>query len=419
VTGYANADLDADEDAQVMRLLQTARTRLGMSMSWISRISDGRQTVENVDGDAEHFGVTVGDSSDYETSYCFGVLGGQRAGVVTDAKGDPRTRDLPITAAMGIGAYVGAPIRLPDGTVYGMLCCFSSQAEPALQERDAQFLAVFAELLTDTVQRRNERHSRHDAVRARITEVLRAGGPNMVYQAVYRLPELTVIGYEALARFPPGFGGPDTWFADATAADPALGLTLELAAVRNALNDLPRLPAGAMLGVNASPTVVKEDALFALIACCSDPGRVMVEVTEHERVTDYPALTVATDRFRALGIRIVADDTGAGYAGLQHLVELRPDDIKIDISIVHGIDHDPARAAIAHALADFAAATDTALLAEGVETAAELQCVIELGVTRGQGYFLHTPQPIEQIVEAHARSLQHPPTTPPRLRIAG
>ncbi len=370
-----------------------------MELAWISRIEDGQQVVETVEGDAEAFGVRPGDGSDWETSYCFRVLGGERAGVVADARADPRTAGLPITSALGIGAYVGAPVRLADNVVYGMMCCFSRQADPALQQRDADFIAVIAELIGEVMQGRQEQARAYRATTARINDVLLQDRIPMVFQPVYAATDHRLTGYEALARLPSEYGTPDRWFADAD--EVGLGVDLELAAVRAALHTFTGAPPDLFLGVNASAKLICDRRLYHLLA--EHPAiRVVLELTEHTKVTDWEALRAAIRRLRELRVMIAADDTGAGYAGLQHLVELRPDAIKLDIAIVRNIDTDLARRAIASAVIGFANTVGALVLAEGVETDAELETVKALGAHRVQGYYVGRPGP-----------LPHPP---PRAR---
>lgn len=92
----------------------------------------------------------------------------------------------------------------------------------------------------------------------------------------------------------------------------------------------------------------------------------------------------------------MVDDAAAGFAGLSHILHLRPDTIKLDISLVRGIQCDPVRRALARSLVAFAHDVGAALSAEGVETDAERDCLDALGVTYGQGYLWGRPQPMER-----------------------
>jgi EAL domain-containing protein (putative c-di-GMP-specific phosphodiesterase class I) len=94
-------------------------------------------------------------------------------------------------------------------------------------------------------------------------------------------------------------------------------------------------------------------------------------------------------------VRLAVDDAGAGVANFHHLVELRPEFVKIDVSLVRGVDTDLSRQAVVAGILHFAAAAHCQVIAEGIETEAELAMVTELGVTLGQGYLLGRPAPAE------------------------
>jgi EAL domain-containing protein (putative c-di-GMP-specific phosphodiesterase class I) len=119
---------------------------------------------------------------------------------------------------------------------------------------------------------------------------------------------------------------------------------------------------------------------------------------------------------RELGprVRLAVDDAGAGVANFNHLVELRPNFVKIDASLVRGVDADPSRRAVVVGLIHFAAEAGCEVLAEGVETEAERTMVAELGVTLGQGYLLGRPAPVETWsipIESNMVRLPGRPTT--------
>nr|MDT0667082.1 EAL domain-containing protein [Micromonospora sp. DSM 115978] len=124
------------------------------------------------------------------------------------------------------------------------------------------------------------------------------------------------------------------------------------------------------------------------------PSRIVLEITEHDRIDDWPSMHAALAELRAAGVRIAVDDVGVGYAGLQQLHQLLPDFIKMDQYLVRGIDADPARRALATALVQFAEQTGSLVLAEGVETAAELGVLVGTGVHQAQGHYLAPPGPL-------------------------
>jgi EAL domain-containing protein (putative c-di-GMP-specific phosphodiesterase class I) len=122
-----------------------------------------------------------------------------------------------------------------------------------------------------------------------------------------------------------------------------------------------------------------------------DDGRIVFEITEHHAIEDYVALRPLLDGLRAQGARLAVDDAGAGFASLRHTLQLSPDFIKLDISLIRGIDHEPRQRALAAGLIAFANDVGAAIIAEGIETAGELAALRELGVPYGQGFHLAPP----------------------------
>jgi EAL domain-containing protein (putative c-di-GMP-specific phosphodiesterase class I) len=217
----------------------------------------------------------------------------------------------------------------------------------------------------------------------------------MVFQPIVSLVDGRLVGAEALARFEAEpRRPPNEWFAEANAV--GRGLDLELHAMRCALDQLGDLKSDAYMSVNASPLTAIDPELDALLR--QVPGhRIVLELTEHTRVGDYEVLVEALARARKNGVRVAADDTGAGYSGLQHLLRLRPNVVKLDIALTRHIDEDPARRALASALVTFAGEIEAVLIAEGVESVEELRALSALGIPAAQGYRLGRPGPISDL----------------------
>lgn len=229
----------------------------------------------------------------------------------------------------------------------------------------------------------------HERRHEHIDQALAPGGLAMVFQPVADLATGETVGVEALARFNvEPHRPPDEWFDEADRV--GRGAELELAAICAALSRFGELPSHAFLAVNASPTTATLPELEALIAR-HPADRVVLELTEHTKVDDYDGLLAALDRLRKLGTRIAVDDTGAGYAGLQHLLRIHPHVLKLDTALTHGIDSDPVRRSLAAALVTFASETNATIIAEGIETAEELATLQRLGIPWGQGFHLARP----------------------------
>jgi diguanylate cyclase (GGDEF)-like protein len=222
-------------------------------------------------------------------------------------------------------------------------------------------------------------------------EALLAGPEDLapVFQPVMEVATGRVAGYEALARFAGAYARPpQMWFAQAHRC--GLGAALEAAAVRAALAVEGR-PPGTFLALNVSPAALLAPEVKQALPF--DLGDVVIELTEHEAFGEDGALELELAALRARGARIALDDAGAGYAGLQQLVRLRPDIVKVDRSLIAGIHEDASKLALLQALASFAGTTGAAVCAEGVEELAELRALAGFDVTYAQGYALARPAP--------------------------
>jgi EAL domain-containing protein (putative c-di-GMP-specific phosphodiesterase class I)/CheY-like chemotaxis protein len=255
---------------------------------------------------------------------------------------------------------------------------------------------VVAELGARLEQEQGQAEHRREKER-RLQRLLEGGGGlTMAYQPIVALTTGVTVGVEALARFSlPPERTPDRWFAEAV--EVGLGTELQLMAVDRALPALDQLPDDMYVSVNVDPTTASSVFLAEIL----EPwpaGRIVIELTEHAPASDYPSLREALDAFRRSGVRIAVDDAGAGFASLRHILELAPDIIKLDISIVRNIDTEASQRALASALVGFAREIDTDLIAEGVETAEEAMALDALGVRLMQGYYLARPGPLSDLV---------------------
>ncbi len=237
------------------------------------------------------------------------------------------------------------------------------------------------------------------AVRQSVEAILSEARFAVRCQPIVRLDTGAVVGAEALTRFPSTHRPADAWFDDAQRV--GLGTELQLAVVERAVALVGLLPAGAFLTFNVGPDVLAGPELLDLLDLV-DPERVIIELTEHIRIDDYERLLDNLSRVRERGARLAVDDTGAGFSSLGHILHLRPELIKLDCQFTRGIDTDPARRSLAHALVTFARDIGAEVVSEGIETAAELDTVRELGIPYGQGYFLNRPTRPQLIPDSYA-----------------
>lgn len=290
----------------------------------------------------------------------------------------------------GVQAVAYAPL-LSGRELIGLLAMGTVWPDAALGFRDqlpiaVEFAVTARSLLAgQLLERRDARRGRTE-----IEGVLAAGTFRPVYQPVVEISNGAAIGYEALTRFDDGTP-PDHRFADARRC--GLGLELEAATLERAVADSLLLPAGPWLALNVTAEMVLDEGrLASILRRRTRP--VVLEITEHDAIADYEAVRAAV---AALGpdVRIAVDDAGAGVANFTHIVQLRPDWVKIDASLVRGVNADLTRQALIVGLHHFARATNGWVIAEGVETEEERLALVMLGLSFAQGYHFGRPAPAE------------------------
>jgi EAL domain-containing protein (putative c-di-GMP-specific phosphodiesterase class I) len=209
------------------------------------------------------------------------------------------------------------------------------------------------------------------------------------FQPIFDLRQGVVAGFEMLARFDaPLQASPLEWVEAARAR--GLDARLEAVLLGTGLRARELLPAGCFLAVNLGPDALLSPEVGAVLDGRSLEG-VVVEMTESGPVTDYERLSRALDRLRAAGADVAVDDTGSGYASLQHVLRLRPSFVKLDRELVAGIDRDPAKLALVEAMESLATRLDACVVAEGVERVQEREVLAALGVPLAQGFALARP----------------------------
>lgn len=293
-----------------------------------------------------------------------------------------------LTSALAAGAndYALKPIESVELLLRVRNLLSIRLAHEGVKRRNSALAARIRELSRGSEARRD----RHAGIHARVRGVLDRGGPDIHVQPIVALDSGRIVGHEALSRFPAAdVRGPASWFADAL--EVGLDTELEIASFTTALSLLNELPEDQFLAVNVSPAVLLS-AAFSNFGRKAPPGRVVVELTEHQPVADYSSLRSETNALQELGLRIAIDDAGAGYANMKHILKLAPDFIKLDIELTRDIDRDPVKAALTGALTDFANRIGASIIAEGIETRAELDKLRELGIPYGQGYYLGRPK---------------------------
>jgi EAL domain-containing protein (putative c-di-GMP-specific phosphodiesterase class I) len=365
------------------RAVELAHCHLGLDAVFLAELTDGGQVYRAIAGDLASFQIAVDATGD--AGYSRGLIAGSIPGVVPNTAEEERLAALAMTCEAGVGAFIGVPLTLSDGSPYGALCGLGHEPDHTLDERDLRFLSMLGDLIVQDLDEQRSRERLH----ADLTQLVATENVDMAYQPILDVHRGGCIGIEALARFPRPFGPPDVTLA--AAATVGLGLELERLAIQQAWRIIPALGAGQFLAVNVSPHALIELARRANLRDDLPLSQLVVEITEHAAVQSYAPLHDQLEPLRLQGLRIAVDDAGAGYASLRHVLELRPDFIKVDRSLIHGIADDHARRVAVSAFLSLALDLGSTVVAEGVERPVDLDVVRELGLHAAQGFLLGKP----------------------------
>lgn len=236
-------------------------------------------------------------------------------------------------------------------------------------------------------------------------------GIRAVYQPIVNLRGGGIFSWEALARGPAGssFESPAMLFG--FAEEHELVFPLERACRTAAIQGFGGVTDGRKLFLNIHPRTLVDPSfspgqtLKLLAEQGMEPHDVVLEITERHSTKDFSLFHRTLDHYRGEGYKVAIDDVGTGYSGLWSIAEIRPDFIKLDMSLIRGIDHNPVKRALIETFLTFSDKVGCALIAEGIETKTELSSLVAMGVHYGQGYFLGRPNAPRQ--ELAPEVLQH------------
>ncbi|MGY1815556.1 EAL domain-containing protein [Blastococcus sp. SYSU D00820] len=384
-------------DQQIADLLRTAKRSLRLSVAFLSRLDGTTQHLEVVESSLP-VPVREGAAVPQRTSFCQAILDGRLPAVIPDVKRFPAAMALPSARIPRIRSYVSAPVRLSDGSLYGTLCAFGLTSDHELAERDKALMDVLAAAAAVIVEPQVREQQRRTEIEGRLLPVMGDGGPVVALQPIVDLVTGRRVGAEALSRFPaPWERAPDTVFAEAHSV--GLGHALELLALERAAAHLPAID--GYLAVNVSPATLLTDGCARLLQQLPLP-RVVLELSEHDAVEDYAALSAVLGPLRAAGLRLAVDDVGAGFSSLRHIVVTQPDVVKIDRSVVTGLAGDHVLRTLVGSLVTFGHGCGARVVAEGVETADDASALRDLGVDCGQGWYFGRPGPAEALAAGAA-----------------
>jgi EAL domain-containing protein (putative c-di-GMP-specific phosphodiesterase class I) len=302
----------------------------------------------------------------------------------------PSSRYSQLLNGLGVHAVAYAPVRYERRLIGLLVADAERSVEEVAVTEVLPALVEFADLAGALIGR--DVAERTEAARGRdhVSDIIahQAFGP--VFQPIVDLASSAIVGYEALTRFTDG-SDPEALFADAAAV--GLGIEIETVTLEAALAASEALPRPAWLNLNASPEfVLAGEPLRTILA--GSRRHIVLEVTEHTAIADYPAFRAAMTDLEPK-VEFAVDDAGTGFASLRHIVELHPAFVKLDRSLIAGLDSDDARQTMVVGLNHFARATGCRLIAEGIETDRELAVLRALDIPLGQGYLLGRPVPVD------------------------
>ncbi|MBI5510826.1 MAG: EAL domain-containing protein [Deltaproteobacteria bacterium] len=235
--------------------------------------------------------------------------------------------------------------------------------------------------------------------RSQLERIIVEGHIRTVFQPIRVVANLDCLGYEALSRGPAGAQFEQPLFLLKVAERTGLSVELDRVFRTKALHFATRMPKEGKLFVNVLPQALdapdlRPERLAAAMAGAGlETSRLVVELSEHYGVRNNATLVPLLRSYAELGIELAIDDVGAGYSGLERIEQLRPHYLKVDISLITAIQTNPVKRALLTALLQLAHDMNAKVIAEGVETEDELQCLRVLGVELAQGYLLGRPAP--------------------------
>jgi EAL domain-containing protein (putative c-di-GMP-specific phosphodiesterase class I) len=378
------------------KLLSIVRKHLDMEVAFISKFINQSRVLEVVNTKSNMLPINVNESVPIEESYCAKIVDNVLPNIIHNTKDNAVTSELSITDKLSIGSYIGVPIKLSSGRIYGTFCCYKMSPDDTLNQRDLSFLNAIADIATELIEKNVETETNYNEITERIVSILDHNEIDIHYQPIFSLKSNKIIGYESLSRFnTTPYQPPNFWFEEASKVN--LGEKLEMMAIKNAIKGIEKFKADTYIAINTSPEYVLNGAIARVLEG-ANLQRIVLEVTEYAPIRDYTTFREALDPLRKQGMRIAIDDAGSGYSSFQHVLELEADIIKLDITLTQNIHFNKRKYLFAKALCAFSKAICCGIIAEGVETVEELNCLRELGVDSVQGYLIGKPMPIEKAV---------------------
>lgn len=188
-------------EAKLANLLALVRKHLDMDVAFISEFINDERVFKVVDNPSENQIVKVGTADPIDETYCQKITDDKLSPIITNTNANPITKAMPVTKKLGIGSYIGVPINLSNGKLYGTFCCYKSHHDESLNDRDLSFLNLISEIATGLIEINLSKRVSRNHTKSVIQQIITDNDINIYYQPIFSLKNNKVAGFESLARF--------------------------------------------------------------------------------------------------------------------------------------------------------------------------------------------------------------------------
>lgn len=375
-------------EQSLLSLLRTARTKLRMEVGFISRFDGDMRTFYLVDS-APGVDIVRSGGSDYRgESLCQRVVDGRAPQLIGDAQQTSGASDLTAVKLVPVGAHISVPIVFSDGSVFGTFCVFSRYSIPELNYRSLAMCRVFADAIATMIEEAEalpQYESEHRIqLKSEVTELITTHGLKYVRVPLVNLNTGKQEGTElipSLVRATDNIASPLLLVHQAVRLGLANLIGVNL--IEQLLAELSASPHERHVVVNVTPEFLAE---FNFTAWLNNDlcGRIVFEISEHDRVASYHELKRILQPLRQSGIRLSIDNAGAGFASMQHILQLQPEFVKLDSGLTCGIASDTGQQAMLQALLLFSRSQGSTLVADGISDKQDEDYLLHSGISLGQ-----------------------------------
>ncbi|MBM9594490.1 sensor domain-containing phosphodiesterase [Roseitranquillus sediminis] len=378
------ADLASEE--ALREIISALRIHMRMESVFLAEVGEVHRVVYLAETSAAK-SLAEGRADPRERTLSHAILSGTVAEAVGDIDANPQIRGIPLCREFGVRSFVGVPVRLASGEIFGVMGCFDSRPRSDLGQSSADLIRLTADLAGRHLTRLRQGNEAASRFRQRLDQTIATGAIRFARQPVVEIATGRVAGMEYLARFSLFKGIPVNMVfeqAHLLAAD----RDLEGEVLRRLSKTVARQTEECKAFVNVSPEAIANGKCAEIFGALLD-GMVLEVLEERlEGLEDDIRVALAASE---LPFSLAVDDFGVGYSNLARVVSVAPEFVKVDRSLVTSIDEDPARRALMSAVVRFARETGVQVIAEGVERSGEAAALSRAGVRLAQGYFFARP----------------------------